>query len=143
MLDARLSYLNARHPPLSLDEIESILKYDLTRFIVFPWLYELEDSFLSGCIAPETKFENFEDPEEVPEGVKKAVKSLKQLVKKTRKKNIRDWISTLSKFEAIRDFIFEESDRLEKSFRQPLKTIMECSSIARSYDKSSIVEKSC
>lgn len=141
MFDTRLSYLNARHPLLSLDEIEPILKYDLTRFIVFPWLYELEDSFLSSHIAPETKSKNRKRLDKVPDDVKKAVKSLKKFAKKTRKKHIRDWISTLSKFETIKDFISKESDRLEKLFDQSLRTIKECSSIARNYDKLGIYSR--
>ena len=146
----RLALLLDKYPPLTLDEMEQILildemeqilQYDLTRFIVFPWLYELEDSFLSSHIAPETKSKNRKRLDKVPDDVKKTVKSLKKFAKKTREKHIRDWISTLSKFETIKDFISKESDRLEKLFDQSLRTIKECSSIARNYDKLGIYSR--
>jgi len=133
-LGARLSLLQCKYFHLTLEEIEEVLKYDLTRFIVFPWLYSfVENVFLLGDKTEETQIEaSGPSPEELEElkEAERAFKSWKKFIKKSKREQVKNWIITLSQFDAIKKFVFEELKRLEKMFQQSIKTIKECSSLS-------------
>lgn len=123
-LEARLSLIQNRYPLLTLEEIEEILKNDLTRFIIFPWLHEFINDLL---LFEYTKEEKEYNTHEVPEDVKMTVESWKKIAKNLKRKQIRKWITTLSEFDDIKKFISKELGLLEQLFRQTIGILKEYS----------------
>ncbi|MEM3640578.1 MAG: helix-turn-helix domain-containing protein [Candidatus Bathyarchaeia archaeon] len=123
-LEARLSLIQNRYPLLTLEEIEEILKNDLTRFIIFPWLHEFINDLL---LFEYTKEEKEYNTHEVPEDVKMTVESWKKIAKNLKRKQIRKWITTLSEFDDIKEFISKELGLLEQLFRQTIGILKEYS----------------
>ena len=119
-LEARLSLMQAKYPLLDMEDMEEILKHDLTRFIIFPWLQEFIDNLLFSEHNSKSARYN---TKEVPEDVKIAVESLQKLWRRPRRKQMENWITTLSQFDDIKNFISKELDLLAKLFRQTNRTL--------------------
>jgi hypothetical protein len=120
-LEARLSLMQAKYPLLDLEEMEEILKHDLTRFIIFPWLYQ----FINDLLLLEHDLERGEyDTLKVPDDIKMAVESFKKLSKNLERKHVRKWVKTLSKFDDIKEFISKELALLKRLFCQITRTFL-------------------
>jgi len=118
-LEARLSLMQAKYPLLDLEEMQEILKHDLTRFIIFPWLYD----FINDLLLLEHDLGEH-DTLEVPDDVKMAVESFKKISKNLERKHMRKWVKTLSKFDDIKEFISKELALLKRLFCQITRTFL-------------------
>ncbi|MEM2506008.1 MAG: hypothetical protein QXF61_03055 [Nitrososphaeria archaeon] len=135
-LDARLSLIRDRYPLLTLEEAEEILKNDLTRFIIFPWLHKsMNDLLFSKFYSVDKKHNN---ACEVPEDIKLSVENFNRLTKILERKHIKKWIITLSGYDDVKEFISKELVLLKQLFQKTIRTLNYCK---KSFDRG--LRKSC
>ena len=119
--EARLLLFQNKYSLMELENVEKILEYDLTRFIVFPWIHEFIDKLLFLYCREELDVDQAPDEE-----VRKAVESFKKFIEESKREHIKRWLITLSSFDFIRKFMIDELTRLEKLFCQFAKILKQC-----------------